>query len=197
MKTFFRILGRILGGVTYYSTALLFAVILTGGIFAGVAYHYYDGYYQDYMGVQQDWAKVDNSYVSYINKIEENLEALKKQTEDKKFETKDSKESALQKITLLEGHINNSVNSMSYQEKFTSYPTLTNAIKDLKAIHTETSSEELKKLFSDLDTIEADINKHKETYNKAAKEFNAQNTRFPEKIISELGSFHTWAEMPL
>lgn len=196
LKTFFRITFRILGKLTYLTTALLIASILTAGIFGGIGYHYYEGYYKDYMKVQQDWATVDNFHTEYINKVEEKFSILQKSVKDTKFASKEEKTEALNKVKFLEVSMRNAIHSMSYQEKFTSYPEFVNTTNDVLFLLSDNKSEEIIALGTELNGIEKSIIDSKKTYNKKAAFFNKQNEKFPENIIADIGSFHTWSVMP-
>lgn len=196
MKKFFRITARIIGKLTYLSSAMLIAVILTAGLFGGVGYYYYDGYYQDYMKVQQEWAAVDDLHVSYINKVEDHLPDLKKAINAKKFTTDEAKAEAGSKLRFLETNLINAVNSMSYQEKFASYPAFVNTTNDILFLLGAEDSEELKTMYGDLNGFEKEIIAKKKNYNAEAKTFNARSEKFPESLIADVGSFHTWNEMP-
>lgn len=196
MKKFFRITARIIGKLTYLTSAILIAAVLTAGLFGGLGYYYYDGYYQDYMEVQQEWAVVDDLHVSYINKVEDHLPDLKKALSSKKFESDEAKADANSKLRFLETNLINAVNSMSYQEKFASYPAFVNTTNDVLFLLGAEEGEELKSLYGDLNGFEKEIIIKKKSYNAEAKTFNARSKKFPESVIADVGSFHTWNEMP-
>lgn len=196
MKKIFRITARIIGKLTYLTSAILIAAVLTAGLFGGLGYYYYDGYYQDYMKVQQEWAVVDDLHVSYINKVEDHLPDLKKALSSKKFESDEAKADANSKLRFLETNLINAVNSMSYQEKFASYPAFVNTTNDVLFLLGAEEGEELKSLYGDLNGFEKEIIAKKKSYNAEAKTFNERSEKFPESVIADVGSFHTWNAMP-
>lgn len=196
MKKFFRITARIIGKLMYLTVAMLIAVVLTAGLFGGAGYYYYDGYYQDYMKVQQEWAAVDDLHIAYINKVENHLPDLKKELNTTKFQSDEAKADAASKLRFLETNLINAVNSMSYQEKFSSYPAFVNTTNNILFLLRAEDSKNLKALYSDLNTYEKDIIAKKKVYNSEASSFNSRSDKFPENIIGEVGSFHTWSQMP-
>lgn len=196
MKTTLRIIGRVIGKLTYITTAFILSLVATIALFGYAGYYYYEGYYKDYMKVQQSWAEVDNGYTSYLNIVEDNINTLSTALSNKKFETAEAKTSAEKKLTFLKDNVRDVRYSMTYKEKLSTYPLITNAIDDIETIVNNSGKEDISQIFSQLDTIEREIIKDKKEYNRQAKEFNARNKKFPESIIADVGSFHVWNEMP-
>lgn len=189
LKTFLRIIGRIIGNLVYYSTAIIIALIITVGIFFYIGMQYYNGYYQEYMDVQEKWSQTDNYYVEYINKLDDNFDLIKNTIE------KVDKESHQNKIELLRESIRQGTYSMSYNEKFTSYPQVVNSGEDVTKLLADVNDDDITQLVKDLNSIKKNIEDSIAEYNEAANEFNQNNDTFPENLISEIGSFHNWEEL--
>lgn len=196
MKTTLRIIGRVIGKLTYITTAFILSTIATLAILAYAGYYYYEGYYKDYMTVQQSWAEVDNGYTAYLNIVEDNINTLSNAVSNKKFENADDKTTAETKLKFLKDNVRDVRFSMTYKEKLSTYPLITNAINDIETIVNNSGKEDISKIFSQLDQIERDIIKDKQEYNRQANDFNERNKKFPESIIADVGSFHIWNKMP-
>lgn len=196
MKTTLRIIGRVLGKLTYVTTAFILATVATVAIFAYAGLSVYEGYYKDYMKVQQAWAEVDNGYVDYLNVVEDHVNTLSIAVSNKTFASNDDKVTAETKLNFLKETVKDVRYSMSYKEKFNTYPLITNAINDIETIVNNEGKEEISVIFTQLDSIEREIISHKQSYNKQAKAFNDRNKKFPESLIADVGSFHVWNEMP-
>lgn len=196
MKTFFRIIARIFGKLIYVSTSFLIAILLTGGLFAYAGFYYYDGYYKDYMAVQQSWAEVDEGFTNYINIVEDNLNLISTEVNKTTFKNEEEKTNAQNKIKFLNTNMANAMHSMTYNDKFSTYPQFLNATEDILFLISNSKDEKTKGIAAELNSIKGEIIKTKKTYNQVATDFNKRNEKFPEKIIAEVGSFHVWANLP-
>lgn len=175
---------KVMKGLTYYLTILLFAVVLSVCAVGAIGYHYYNNYYKGYFDVQQSWIEVDRGYTELVNLMKTGSSQIKKNEDLNKKER-----NALSLTSTLVGDASR---AMSYDEKFSIYPSLMDESDNLILLMKKDKRYE--DLSNKLDTLRKDLETKETAYNEKAKRFNAQNRKFPERYISELGSFHDWKE---
>lgn len=182
-----RFIWKVTKGLTYYITALVFALLFALGIFGAIGYHYYEGYYAEYLEVQKSWTQVDQKYTSLTNTLEEGLPVVIRNSKTDK-ETKNM-------LNIAKKTVSDAAHAMSYAEKHSIYPSLYGVSKDLQVLTRGTKNKDIRAWLSEVSTIQSEITSSEQEYNARAKRFNEMNERFPEKYISELGSFHPWNEI--
>lgn len=184
-----RVLWTITHRFFYYSTALIVALLLTGGIGAGIAYYYYDNLYTEYLEIEQKWTAVDLAYMDDLNVGFENLDLLRTAVEETKFDSKEDKRKVEIQLDIVYNQLTDAEMSMTYEDKYSNYPKIFDALSNLKGIATQLERPEIASALSNPDKDNEEVVKN---FNDYIFDWNEKVKSYPESRLVKVAHFKTW-----
>jgi len=178
---------KFLGGVFYYSTSILIALIITFGLWAGFAYYSYNTYYHEYVSVSNKWIKIDNAYLEDINLLEAKYNELSEAIKEYEWADEKEKQKTETDMAFALEIIKEAEFSMSYDEKFASYPELGVARTRLQNVAKTLGKNDIYNQLSSLNLM--NIDSLVKEYNDSVKAWNAKMDTFPLNYIAKVTRF--------
>lgn len=189
MKKIIKVIWSIIKGTFYYSTAIIFAIILMISLWGLFGYYCYDTYYLGYLGIQDKWTTVDGSYVNDLNVISKEYDNLKQEVKEFEWANKEDKNEAENNLKIANSIIKDSELAMTFDDKLISYKDLSFAAEQLMIVANMVDSNNIK---NNLSGITEDNTIFVQEYNEAANQWNAEAEKFPLRLVARIANFQEW-----